>query len=72
MRDSVVGLALGLVIGLGIVPAAAVEPGVMIDASNADEVKDLLPPEVYAHFKNGDYMNKLVAFPNSRWAWDDG
>ena len=72
MRDSVAGMALGLVIGLGIVPAAAVEPGVMIDASNADEVKDLLPPEVYAHFKNGDYMNKLVSFPNSRWAWDDG
>src|SRR5205823_6189000 len=38
----------------------------------AAEVKDLLPPEIYSHFKNGDYTNKLVDFPNSKWAWDDG
>src|SRR6266516_2569212 len=44
----------------------------MVDRSNADEVKDLLPPEIHKHFKNGDYMNKLVEFPNTRWAWDDG
>ena len=60
---------------LGFVPAArvaAVEPGTMIDSSTADEVKDLLPPEIYKHFKNGEYMNKLVDFPNAKWAWDDG
>ncbi|TMA99039.1 MAG: DUF1329 domain-containing protein, partial [Deltaproteobacteria bacterium] len=75
MQSSLLGLALGLALGLDFVPAArvaAVEPGTMLDKSNADEVKDLLPPEIYNHFKNGDYTNKLVDFPNSKWAWDDG
>src|SRR5437016_13807615 len=74
MRKSLAGL-LGLAAGLWLVPAAtgaAIEPGTMVDQSNADEVKDLLPPEIYKHFKNGDYMNKLVDFPNSKWAGGDG
>src|SRR6185369_16263217 len=59
----------GLALATG---AQAVQPGTMIDASNVDEVKDLLPPEIYNHFKKGDYANKLVDFPDSRWQWDDG
>src|SRR5207253_2362409 len=52
--------------------ATPIEPGTTVDQSNVVQVKDLLPPEVYAHFKKGEYANKLFDFPNSRWSWDDG
>jgi hypothetical protein len=68
-RGVVLGLALALAGGS---LARAIEPGTMVDASNVDEVKDLLPPEIYKHFKSGDYHNTLVEFPSSRWGWDDG
>ena len=64
-----VGVA--LLVGGG-APAMAIEPGTMLDASTVEQVKDLLPPEIYGHFKKGDYLNKVVDFPNSRWQWDDG
>jgi len=66
--------ALVLATGLVGLPTGvpAVEPGTMIDQGNADEVKDLLPPEIYNRFKKGDYTNKLVDFPDTRWKWDDG
>src|SRR5439155_8554758 len=74
MRDQMTALALGLLIGAaGVVGrATAIEPGTTVDQSNVVQVKDLLPPEVYAHFKKGEYANKLFDFPNSRWSWDDG
>jgi len=75
MRDGVAALALGLVVGITAGPArraAAMEPGTMIDQGNVDQVKDQLPPEIYNHFKKGEYANKLIDFPNSRWSWDDG
>src|SRR2546430_12741635 len=57
MRDQMTALALGLLIGAaGVVGrATAIEPGTTVDQSNVDQVKDLLPPEVYAHFKKGDW-----------------
>jgi len=67
------GVAVGLLAWLATAGVAvAIEPGATVDASNVDEVKDLLPPEIYAHFKKGDYTNKLVEFPDTRWRWDDG
>src|SRR5437763_16899411 len=75
MRDGVAALALGLVVGITAGPARraeAMEPGTMIDQGNVDQVKDQLPPEIYNHFKKGEYANKLVDFPNSCWSWDDG
>ncbi len=64
----------GLVVGVTVLaaPAWALEPGTRVDASTVDQVKDMLPPEIYAHFKKGDYMNPVVDFPDSRWKWDDG
>src|SRR5439155_14826994 len=55
MRDQMTALALGLLIGAaGVVGrATAIEPGTTVDQSNVNQVKDLLPPEVYAHFKKG-------------------
>jgi hypothetical protein len=51
---------------------AEVKVGDSIDQSNADEVKDLLPPEIHRHYKAGEYMNKLVDFPNAAFKRDDG
>jgi Protein of unknown function (DUF1329) len=75
MRDVLARMAIGAALGLVLLApggAAAIEPGTMVDQSNADQIGDLLPPEVLKHYKNGDYYNTLVEFPNSRWQWDDG
>jgi hypothetical protein len=65
---------LGCAAALVAAPATAAEPapGTMIDEHNADDVKDLLPSEIYNHYKKGEYTNKLVEFPNSAFQWDDG
>ena len=74
MRNVLAGLGLCLAVGWVASAAAAdgLAPGAMLDATTADQAKDLLPPEVYDHFKKGDYYNKVVDFPNSRYSWDDG
>jgi hypothetical protein len=74
MRKVLAGVALGGVLGLTAHVAGAQPPpaGTMIDQATAEQVKDLLPPEIYNHYKKGEYSNKLVDFPNTRWGWDDG
>ncbi len=47
------------------------KPGTVLDQSNADEAKELLPPEIWNHFKKGDYHNVIVDFPSARFDWDD-
>ena len=42
---------------------AAVTPGMTLDQSTADQAKDLLPPEIYDHYKKGEYTNAVVDFP---------
>jgi hypothetical protein len=49
-----------------------VAPGTTIDQSTADQVKDLLPPEILKHYEKGEYINRVVDFPNGRFRWDDG
>ena len=51
---------------------AAVAPGMTLDQSTADQAKDLLPPEIYDHYKKGEYTNAIVDFPDSKFQWDDG
>jgi hypothetical protein len=63
--------ALALVLGVA-AAAGAVSPGTMIDKSTADQVKDLLPPEIYRHYQQGDYKNPIVDFPSVKFRWDDG
>ena len=72
MRRLLAGVTLGVVLLAPRVARTDPPAGTMIDAATADQVKDLLPPEIYAHYKKGDYHNKLVDFPNTRWSWDDG
>src|SRR5689334_7263838 len=73
MRRSLLVL-LGCAAALVASPATAAEPGpgTAIDEHNADDVKDLLPPEIYSHYKKGEYTNKLVEFPDTAFQWDDG
>jgi hypothetical protein len=51
---------------------AELKPGVVLDQSNAEEAKDLLPPEIQSHYAKGEYKNVIVDFPNSKFQWDDG
>ena len=68
-------MARGLCVGLlllagyaGAAPAAdEVAPGLkvgdVLDQSNAQLAKDLLPPEILKHYENGDYRNRIVSYP---------
>jgi len=53
-------------------PLAELKPGTMIDPSTAEQEKDLLPPEIHRHYEKGEYMNKLVEYPDSCFKHDDG
>ena len=64
--------AMLVVLALALPAGAELVPGAKLDQSNADEAKDLLPAEVHNHYKKGEYANRLVDFPDSRWQWDDG
>ncbi len=57
-----------------LVPAVRAElrTGSEINAATADEVNDLLPPEILRHYKSGEYMNKLVDYPDSAFKHDVG
>jgi hypothetical protein len=59
---------------LGGAGAAGAEPaaGTMIDQATVEQVKDLLPPEIYEHYKKGEYRNGLIDFPDTAFGWDDG
>jgi hypothetical protein len=73
MRKPVAGAALAM--ALAVAAGGAGQPlpaGTKVDQTNVDQVKDLLPPEIHAHYKKGDYTNAIVEFPTSRWGWDDG
>jgi hypothetical protein len=52
--------------------AGPVAAGTTLDQSTADDAKDLLPSEIYAHYKKGEYTNPVVDFPDAAFQWDDG
>jgi hypothetical protein len=52
--------------------ASELGPGSTLDQTSADAAKDLLPPEIYEHYKKGEYTNPIVEFPDSAFKWDDG
>lgn len=43
--------------------APGLKVGDTLDATNAERAKDLLPPEILAHYQAGKYANSLVSFP---------
>jgi len=50
--------------------APGLKVGDTLEQSNADLAKDLLPPEILKHYKNGDYRNKIIAYPTGNAHWE--
>src|SRR5215510_14644779 len=63
---------LAAALALGGRARAELAVGTTLDKSNADQAKDLLPPEILSHYQKGEYTNKIVDFPDSAFQWDDG
>jgi hypothetical protein len=55
--------ALLLAASLAVSARADVSPGTTLDSSTADQAKDLLPPEILAHYQKNGYVNPIVAWP---------
>jgi hypothetical protein len=49
--------------------APGLKVGDVLDQSNWQLAKDLLPPEILKHYETGRYRNRVVAYPtgNARW-----
>jgi len=50
--------------------AAELQPGTVLDRSNWQLARDLLPPEILKHYQNGDYRNRIVAYPTGNAHWE--
>jgi hypothetical protein len=50
--------------------APGLRVGDVLDQSNADLAKDLLPADILKHYKNGDYRNRIVAYPTGNLHWE--
>lgn len=51
--------------------AAGPEPGTTLDASTASQAEGLLPPEILAHYKAGEFVNEVAAWPDRpEWSAD--
>lgn len=52
--------------------SASLQPGEMLGADNSHQAEGLLPPEILEHYKKGEYVNPIVAWPEGvRWWGDD-
>src|SRR5262249_33190771 len=51
---------------------AELKPGMVLNQDTCQEAQGLLPPEIYEHYKKGEYANPIVEFPDSAFQWDDG
>jgi hypothetical protein len=49
--------------------AAELKGGDTLDKSNWEQAKDLLPEEILRHYKEGEYVNKIVDWPDSKYNW---
>ena len=47
--------------------AADFKTGEMVDKDSASKADGLLPPEILKHYQNGEYMNKFVDWPMSKF-----
>jgi hypothetical protein len=45
---------------------AELAPGTTLDSSTAEQAKDLLPPEILAHYQKNEYVNPIVAWPEDK------
>jgi hypothetical protein len=49
---------------------AGLQPGDVLSKDNWQLAKDLLPPEILRHYKDGDYINKIVEWPLGVYKWN--
>ena len=42
---------------------SGLKPGDVLGKDNWETAKDLLPPEILRHYKSGEYVNKIAAWP---------
>lgn len=50
--------------------APGLKVGDILNKSNADLAKDLLPPEILKHYQNGDYHNRIISMPSAAERWE--
>lgn len=50
--------------------APGLKVGDVLDQSNWEKAKDLLPPETLQHYKEGHFKNRLVAYPTGNANWE--
>ena len=46
------------------------QPGTVLGKDNWELAKDFLPPEILRHYKDGEYVNKIVDWPLGIYQWD--
>jgi Protein of unknown function (DUF1329) len=51
-------------------PGAALKPGDVLGPDNWQKAEGLLPPEVLAHYRKGEYRNRILDWPNGRMQWE--
>ncbi len=53
-------------------PAAnrTLKPGDVLSKENWEAAKDLLPPEILRHYKDGEYSNRIIDWPQGVYKWD--
>ena len=49
---------------------AGLKAGDVLGKDNWQLAKDLLPPEILRHYKDGEYANKLIDWPLGNYKWD--
>jgi len=49
---------------------AGLKGGDVLGKDNWESAKDLLPPEILRHYKDGEYANKIVDWPQGIYKWD--
>ena len=54
----------------GEVVAPGLKVGDVLDQNNWEAAKDLLPPETLNHYKEGEYRNRIVAYPTGNANWE--
>src|SRR4029450_4182384 len=45
------------------------KPGDVLDQTNWKKAEGLLPPEILKHYRNGEYVNRIVDWPAEQFAW---
>src|SRR5262245_55734027 len=60
-------LAFAITTGAPRMAAAQFNTGDMIDKNNWQKAENLLPPEILRHYKDGEYANKFVDWPMSKF-----